>query len=98
MRDIIIKPLVTKKLALLNKQNMYIFKVAPRANKIEIRKAVEKLYNVAVEAVNTLRCRGKTKTRYVKKRMIQGKTCSYKKAIISVRKGDSIDIYSDLKY
>lgn len=71
-------------------------KVARGANKIEIKKAVEELYNVSVEEVNTLIVGGKNKSRYTKAGIINGRTSTYKKAIVTLAQGDKIDFYSNI--
>ena len=95
--SIIIKPIVTEKATLLTeKLNRYSFKVNKDANKIQIKKAVEAAYNVTVVDVNTSIVRGKNKTRYTKAGIIKGSTSSYKKAVVTLKEGDSIDFYSNL--
>lgn len=94
---IIIKPLVTEKMtALTEKLNRFGFIVRPDANKLEIKKEVEALYNVTVVDVNTARHSGKNKTRYTKAGLIKGKTNAYKKAIVTLKEGDTIDFYSNI--
>ena len=93
---ILIKPLVTEKISDLNEKGQYGFIVDNQANKVEIKKAVEKMYGVNVESVNTLRYPGKKKTRYTKKQIISGRTPSFKKAIITVAEGEVIDFYSGI--
>jgi len=93
---ILIKPLVTEKVSDLNEKGKYGFVVDNRANKVDIKKAVEKMYGVTVESVNTMRYPGKHKTRYTKKQIISGRTTSYKKAIITVADGEVIDFYSGI--
>lgn len=94
---IIQKPIVTEKLNTLSeKRNCYGFRVCSSANKIEIKKAVEEIYNVTVESVNTINCDGKRKSRYTKAGVISGKTPSYKKAYVTLKDGDSIDFYSNI--
>ena len=66
------------------------------ANKIEIKEAVERIYGVNVERVNTMRYDGKEKTRYTKTKIISGRTSSYKKAIVTVADGEVIDFYSGI--
>ena len=95
MRHILQRPLVTEKASALNEQQMYGFIVANSANKIEIKKAVEKLFNVSVAHVNTMRYAGKKVTRYTKHRVMHGKRPAYKKAIVTLRKGEVLDIYQD---
>ena len=90
--DIIIKPVVTEKSIGLMEHNKYVFKVALSANKIEIKKAIEEIFNVKVVDVNTVRVKGK------EKRMGRsvGKTSDYKKAIVQLAEGDSIEIFEGL--
>jgi large subunit ribosomal protein L23 len=94
--SVLIKPLVTEKVSALNEKGKYGFIVAKVANKVEIKKAVEKMYGVTVEDVNTMRYAGKSKSRYTKTRVVTGKSPSYKKAIITVAKGEVIDFYSGI--
>ena len=94
---VIIKPIVTEKMtALGEKLNRYGFCVDPRANKLQIKKAVEDLYNVTVVDVNTMNHKGKKKSRYTKAGLIVGRTASYKKALVTLKKGESIDFYSNI--
>lgn len=92
----LVKPIVTEKVSGLGDQGKYGFVVDKRANKIEIKKAVEKMYGVTVESVNTMIYPGKQKTRYTKARIISGRTSQYKKAIVSVAEGEVIDFYSGI--
>lgn len=94
--SVLIKPLVTEKVSALNEKGKYGFVVSNVANKVEIKKAVEKMYGVTVEDVNTMRYAGKSKSRYTKTRVVTGKAPSYKKAIITVAKGEVIDFYSGI--
>ena len=91
-RDIIIRPVVTEKSIGLMENNKYVFKVALNANKIEIKKAVEEIFKVKVVDVNTVRVKGK------EKRMGRsvGRTSDYKKAIVQLAEGDSIEIFEGL--
>lgn len=91
--SILKKPLVTEKISALNESGRYGFVVDKTANKVEIKKAVEKTYGVTVESVNTMVYPGKSKTKYTKSKIIQGRTSAYKKAIIKVAEGDIIDFY-----
>ena len=91
--EVLIKPLVTEKISDLNERGQYGFIVDRRANKVEIRKAVEKMYGVNVERVNTMRYQGKEKTRYTKTKIISGRTASFKNSIVTVSEGEVIDIY-----
>jgi large subunit ribosomal protein L23 len=95
--DIIIKPVITEKMTGMGEDlNRYGFIVHRKANKLQIKKAVEDLYGVEVVAVNTMTYRGKTKSRYTQTGIISGKTASYKKAIITVAEGETIDFYSNI--
>lgn len=94
---IIIKPIVTEKMtALGEKLNRYGFQVERTANKVQIKKAVEEMYNVTVVEVNTLIVAPKLKQRYTKSGVITGKDAAYKKAIVTVAEGETIDFYSNI--
>jgi large subunit ribosomal protein L23 len=95
---IIIKPLVTEKMtAITDKANSrFGFVVSPSANKLEIKREIESLYNVTVVDVNTMRYDGKNKSRYTRAGIISGRTNAYKKAIVTLKEGDSIDFYSNI--
>ncbi len=94
----IIKPLVTEKMTKITEkqQNRYGFVVRPEANKLQIKKEVEALYNVTVEDVNTARYAGKRSSRYTKAGLVRGQKPAFKKAIVTLKEGDAIDIYSNL--
>jgi len=95
--EILIKPLVTEKMSGLSERfSRYGFVVERKATKKQIRKAVEDLYNVKVDRVNTMVYGGKQKSRYTKSGVITGKTKAFKKAIVSLAEGDSIDFYSNI--
>lgn len=95
--DILIRPIVTEKLtAQGDKLNAYGFEVVKSANKVEIKNAVEAMYGVTVESVNTVIVGGKSKSRYTKAGYIKGRTSTYKKAIVTVAKDDKIDFYSNI--
>ena len=94
--SILIKPLVTEKVSALNERGKYGFVVDRKANKVEIKKAVEKAYGVTVDSVNTMRYAGQDKTRYTKTRIIAGRAPSYKKAIVTVAEGEVIDFYGGI--
>ena len=94
---IIIKPIVTEKMTELGeKSNRYGFQVERTANKIQIKKAVEEMYNVTVVDVNTLNTSVKKKSRYTKSGVINGAKPSMKKAIVTLKDGDAIDFYSNI--
>ncbi len=93
----IIKPLVTEKMTgITEKQNKFGFICRPDANKIEIKKEVEALYNVTVVAVNTCRYAGKRKSRYTRAGLIRGQKNAFKKAIVTLKEGETIDFYSNI--
>lgn len=94
--SILIKPLVTEKMSSLNEKGQYGFVVDKRANKIEIRKEIEKTYGVKVEDVRTMRYGGKAKSRFTKATIITGKSPSFKKAIVQVAEGEVIDFYGGI--
>ena len=94
---IIIRPIITEKMtADSEKFNRYGFIVDPKANKIEIAKAVKQMYGVSVERVNTMNYAGKKKSRYTKAGVISGKTNAFKKAIVEIAEGESIDFYNNI--
>ena len=95
--DIILKPVVTEKMNLKGESlRQYGFVVDKRANKIQIKKAVEELYGVTVESVNTMRYAGKQKSRFTKTGLVTGKRNSFKKAVVTLREGETIDFYSNI--
>ena len=97
MIDIITEPIITEKMtAQGEKLNRYGFIVEKTANKIQIKKAVEELYNVTVESVNTMRYAGKKKSRNTKAGLVRGKTKAIKKAIVTLAEGDIINFYSNI--
>ncbi len=90
--DIIVAPVITEKSTLASENNQVVFKVAPYATKPQIKEAVERLFNVKVEAVNTLNRKGKLK----RFRGIQGRQNDVKKAIVTLSEGSSIDVTTGL--
>lgn len=88
-RDILIKPIITEKTSMLMQENKYTFKVAINANKIEIRQAVESIFNVKVLDVNTIRVLGKMK----RMGKTAGKKSDYKKAIVKLAEGQTIEFF-----
>ena len=94
---IIQKPVITEKMtAISEKLNRYAFIVDKRANKIQIKKAVEDLYGVKVTAVNTMNYEGKSKSRYTKSGVITGKVKDTKKAVVTLAEGETIDFFSNI--
>lgn len=93
----IIKPLVTEKMTgISEKQNKFGFIVRPEANKLQIKTEVESLYGVHVTAVNTMVYAGKNKTRYTRSGLLRGRTNAFKKAIVTLKEGETIDFYSNI--
>ena len=78
------------------KQNRFGFIVRPEANKIELKKEIEALYNVTVTDINTCVYGGKNKSRYTKAGLIKGRTNRFKKALVTLKEGDTIDFYSNI--
>ena len=95
--DILIKPVITEKMTgISDKLHQYGFMVDKNANKIQIKKAIEEMYSVNVTAVNTLRYSGKNKSRYTKKGFVSGSKNAFKKAIVTLSEGQTIDFYSNI--
>jgi large subunit ribosomal protein L23 len=90
-RDVIIRPVVSEKSYASYDENVYTFIVAPDANKIEIRSAVERIFNVHVTNVNTINRKGKRKRN--RRSGVWGHRASEKRALVSLREGDRIDIF-----
>lgn len=94
---ILIKPILTEKAnAQQDKLKRYAFKVDKRSNKLEIKKAVEDFYGVQVTDVNTVIVPGKNKQRYTKSGFLKGVKSGYKKALVTVAPGETIDLYSNI--
>lgn len=91
-RDLLIRPIVTEKTSAMMQENKYTFRVPLEANKVEIRQAVESIFNVKVLSVNTVRVLGKTKRmgRFV------GKRSDYKKAIVKLAEGNTIPLFEGM--
>ena len=95
--NILIKPIVTEKMTAQGEDfNRYGFAVAKDANKLQIKQAVEELYDVKVAEVNTMNYPGKRKQRYTKSGVSVGKTASFKKAVVTLAEGEVIDFYSNI--
>lgn len=96
-KPILIKPLITEKSELLsNNLNHYTFIVDKGANKIQIKKAVEEMYNVVVDSVNTVIMPAKIKTRSTKSGLIKGRKPAFKKAIVKLTEGEEIDFFGEI--
>lgn len=94
--SVLLGPIITEKSQSLNSKGQYTFRVATGANKIEIAKAVEKMYGVNVENVSTIKQLGKQKTRMTRGKVTSGRTATYKKAIVKVAEGEIIDLYAEI--
>lgn len=95
--SVLLKPIVTEKMTGQGEDlNRFAFKVDRKANKVHIKQAIEEMYQVKVVSVNTMRYGGKSKSRFTKAGVVPGKTAAYKKAIITVAEGDTIDFYSNI--
>ncbi|MEL6968897.1 MAG: 50S ribosomal protein L23 [Bacteroidota bacterium] len=96
-KPILIKPLITEKAEVLSEGlNKYSFVVDRKANKVEIRKAVEEMYGVAVTSVNTAVMPGKAKNRTTKSGILRGRISAYKKAVVTLADGEEIDFFGDI--
>ena len=96
MIGIIYRPIVTEKMTNLQDKGYYAFAVDPRANKIEIARAVEKRFNVTVTNVRTMNIKGKMKTQMTRKGRFAGKTSHFKKAIITLKEGEKIELFANI--
>ena len=95
--EILKRPIITEKMTKLGeKLNRYGFVVDRKANKLQVKSAVEKMYGVTVKAVNTMVIPGKNRTRFTKTGITKGQKSAYKKAIVTLSKGETIDFYSNV--
>jgi large subunit ribosomal protein L23 len=95
--EILKKPILTEKASVLTeKLNRFSFKVDHRANKLEIKQAIEKMYGVNIQAINTMVVFGKSKSRNTKAGVVSGHAPKYKKAIVTLKDGETIDFYSNI--
>ncbi len=95
--SVIIKPIITEKITKESEiSNRFGFVVDKKANKVEIKKAVESAYGVSVVAVNTMNYRANRTVKYTKSGLISGKTNAYKKAVVQVKEGETIDFYNNI--
>lgn len=96
-KTILIRPIITEKADLLSeKLQQYSFIVDKKANKIEIKKAVETRYSVTVDAVNTINMPAKFKSRMTRTGVLNGRISAYKKAIVTLIEGEEIDLFGDI--
>lgn len=95
-KNILIKPVVSEKSeGLSDNHQQYTFIVVRTANKIQVRKAIEARYGVTVDGVNTMMMPGKTKNRSTKSGLVRGRVSAYKKAIVTLAKGEELDLYNE---
>ena len=96
-KHILIKPIISEKAETLSDTlQQYTFMVDKKANKIQIRKAVEQMYNVGVESVNTMIMPAKSKQRYTRTGVQKGAVGSFKKAVVTLVEGEEIDFFGDI--
>jgi len=96
-KNVLIKPIITEKAENLSENlGQYSFVVDSKANKIEIRNAVEELYNVSVASVNTAIMPGKSKVRNTRSGLQRGRVSSFKKAVVTLADGEEIDFFGDI--
>ena len=94
---IIKKPVITEKMtAISEKLNQCAFIVDKNANKYQIKDAIEELYGVKVVSVNTMNYQGKKKSRYTKSGVVTGRRVAFKKAVVTLKEGDTIDFFSNI--
>ena len=97
MHQILISPLITEKMTNISADSgKYGFLVNPKANKIQIAKAIEQKFNVHVVDVKTINHPGKMKTQFRKSGRFTGKTAKFKKAIITLKEGEKIEIFEEV--
>jgi large subunit ribosomal protein L23 len=91
-----VRPIITEKFSAMADKGRYAFVVAKGANKVEIKNAIEKAYGVTVEDVNTMNYGGKVKMRYTQTKIMTGIVKRAKKAVVTLKKGDTIDFYGNI--
>lgn len=92
--DVLVRPILTEKVNLqMEKSSRYTFEVSKVANKLEVKKAVEEFYGVKVQDVNTIVVPAKNKSRFTKAGVLRGRKSGYKKAVVTLAEGDSIDLF-----
>ncbi|HVM89239.1 MAG TPA: 50S ribosomal protein L23 [Puia sp.] len=97
LSEVLIKPILTEKAnSQQEKLRRYAFKVNKKANKLEIKKAVEGFYGVTIVDVNTVVVPAKHKSRFTKAGVVEGRKPSYKKALVTLAEGETIDLYSNI--
>jgi large subunit ribosomal protein L23 len=95
LSEVLVRPVISEKInRQMERSSRYTFVVGRGANKLEIKKAVEEFYGVKVSDVNTMVMPSKSKTRYTKSGFLSGRKPSYKKAVITLAEGDTIDLFA----
>lgn len=95
LQQVLVRPVITEKVnGQMEKENRYTFVVDKRSNKLEIKEAVENFYSVKVVGVNTIVVPAKNKSRFTKAGFVKGRKPSYKKAVVTLSDGESIDLFS----
>ena len=95
LSEVLVRPVITEKVNLqMERSGRYTFVVSHAANKLEVKKAVEEFYGVKVADVNTIVVPAKNKTRYTKAGLLSGRKSSYKKAVVTLASGESIDLFT----
>jgi large subunit ribosomal protein L23 len=95
LSEVLVRPVITEKVNLqMERSGRYTFVVGKNANKLEIKKAVEEFYGVKVEDVNTVVVPAKNKTRFTKAGLLSGRKSSYKKAVVKLAEGETIDLFA----
>lgn len=94
MANVIKRPVITEKASKLNTLRQYVFEVEPNSNKIQIKSAIESMFNVNIVGLRTVRVKGKAKSRFTKKGLMRGKSALRKKAYITLKDGQTLDIVS----
>jgi large subunit ribosomal protein L23 len=96
LSEVLVRPVVTEKVnRQMERNGRYTFVVGKSANKLEVKKAVEEFYGVKVADVNTIVVPAKNKTRYTKAGFLSGRKPSYKKAVVTLAEGESIDLFAN---
>ena len=96
MLDVILKPIITEKATALQEQGQYTFQVDRNANKIEIARAISKKFNVTVVNVRTINFKPKSKTQLTRRGRFEGKTSGYKKAVVTLKQGEKIELFENI--
>ncbi|MBW7913164.1 MAG: 50S ribosomal protein L23 [Taibaiella sp.] len=95
LAEVLVRPVITEKVNnQIERSGRYTFEVDKRANKLEVKQAVEEFYGVKVNEVNTIVVPGKNKSRFTKAGLLKGVKPSYKKAVVTLAEGDTIDLFS----